>query len=144
MALPVCALCGENEAAQMITNLETGESLAICADDFPTFVLGLAEKMMESGQIELPEPEQPAPAESHDTRVVNDDGSEIGSETSQNAPGAIEDEGGTEVAPKPQRNAAGKTRRSGPSSAESTAAPTDTVDMTTADVAEMPAGVVSN
>lgn len=55
MALPVCQLCGEKEAAQLLTNFQTGESLAICEDDYPSFILGLAEKMMENGLIELPE-----------------------------------------------------------------------------------------
>jgi hypothetical protein len=144
MATPICQLCGENPAQQMMTNLETGESLAICADDFPSFVLGLAEKMMEAGQIELPEVAGEQPAASADG-VLGDSGvlSEA-SETSQEAPGGPTTAEATSGPANVKRTPARPRGTSGRSPGKSTAAATATVDPETADEAEEPAGVAVN
>lgn len=144
MALPVCALCGENEAAQMITNFETGESLAICQDDFPTFILGLAEQMMEAGMIDLPEVEVPAPAgpvyaeATGDTQVIED------APTAQAPVADPKASTGTITPAKRKKPLVTTTAAPGPSPAESLEVPTDTVAPETATTADSSVDALAN
>lgn len=144
MALPVCALCGEHEAAQMITNFETGESLAICQDDFPTFILGLAEQMMEAGMIDLPEIEVDDAATGHPEDLSGVGAVDAGQLTAQ-APVADPKASAGDIQPGNRP----KTRRTttaanGPSPATESEAPTDTVAPEMATTADISADAQTN
>lgn len=144
MALPVCALCGENEAAQMITNFETGDSLAICKDCFPSFVLGLAEQMMEAGMIELPEAEQPEATATSDDDGLAPNVAEALARKPQDVQDAVTEGASTLATPKAKRATRTTTAANGRSPEGSIEVPTATVDEAAAETAESPASATAN
>ena len=46
MASITCDQCGENPAAMILTNIETGDVTSVCGACFPAFVLALAEAIV--------------------------------------------------------------------------------------------------
>jgi len=77
MATLMCDFCPTNAAQSILTNLDTGDVVKVCAVDFPTFVMSMAEAIVAQQQANdehVPEPEdEPEPTHNDAIEAVGDE-----------------------------------------------------------------------